>query len=217
MLKTKSNGNPTRRPWYRLHLSTWLILPLAFAAVALVEVPGGVGRYPERPSWVTVPSSADGSPSDFQSAIVHGWPLPFLWRTPQGWTGDPEKATPYLPWKLTESVRDFRLFPLLADVGLAGVGLVLFAMLVELAARRRSRAIQFTLRELLVFAALVAIALGSWNHQRPSPTRSTRGTTQQAWRDDGSRLCAAIAALAADAGRGRKLVAAWPQRSERAV
>ena len=72
---------PPRRPWYRLHLSTWLALPLGLLVAALVVLPGGVGRYP------TQTSRLDQS-SDFDNAIVHGWPFPFLWRTPRDWGGD---------------------------------------------------------------------------------------------------------------------------------
>ena len=45
-------SNAVRRPWYRLHISTWLTLPLGLAVAILVVLPGGDGYYPERTSWV---------------------------------------------------------------------------------------------------------------------------------------------------------------------
>jgi len=145
-------------------------------------LPGECGQYPEPPSWVTAPQSPSvlGAPWYDGSAVVHGWPLHYLWRTPQGWIGEPAKASPYLTppianpereyryvsWKLTDSVRDFRLLPLLVDVALMSAGLALLAGLVEWRRRRRSRAVQFTLRELLAFATLVAVFLGWWNGER---------------------------------------------------
>lgn len=178
MEKPVETAAPARRPWYRLHLSTWLILPLALAAAAFVVLPGEIGQYPQR---LPFKSDYDGNPYTYgwhfqqalfwtpkidYNAVVHGWPLPFLWRTPKGWTGDVANASRKLPWKLTDSVREFRLLPLAADLAIAAIGVALFAAIVEWRRRKRSRAFQFSLRELLIFTLLAAIALGWWNHWR---------------------------------------------------
>ena len=96
MMESNRDRNPTRRPWYRLHLSTWLTLPLGLVVAVFVVLPGGVGEYPERSTWML--------PLE-RGAIVHGWPLPYLWRTPQGWSGDPAKA------KSVSSVEAHRFSP----------------------------------------------------------------------------------------------------------
>ena len=155
MEKPTATASPPRRPWYRLHLSTWLILPLAIIAAVFVELPGGVGGFPERPAWSSMVD---------KNAIVHGWPLPYLWRTPKGWTGDPAKAARSLPWKLTVSVRQFQVSALLVDLAVAIAGVAVFATLLEWRRRHRLRAFQFTLRELLIFAMLLATGFGFWNH-----------------------------------------------------
>ena len=133
-------------------------MPLGLLVAALVVLPGGVGRYP------TQTSRLDQS-SDFDNAIVHGWPFPFLWRTPRDWGGDIARVTLDLPWKLTDSVRDFRLFSLALDLIVAGLGVAAFVAVAEWWRRQRLRAYQFTLRELLVLAALLAIVFGMWGHR----------------------------------------------------
>jgi len=147
-----------RRPWYRLHLSTWLTLPLGLVVAVLVVLPGGDGQYPERSSWLRESAIYGGR------AIVHGWPIPFLWRDFDSWQR--QRPPSLVAWNFGDSVREFRLLPLVEDsiVGLAAVGL--FASVVEWRRRRRRRAIQFTLRELLIFVTAAAICLGWWGHER---------------------------------------------------
>jgi hypothetical protein len=161
---------PARRPWYRLHCSTWLIVLLGLAAAVLIVVPGGIGRYPDEPSWVPA-SDWTSDTKEHDSAIVHGWPLPFLWRTPASWMGDPATISTSLPWKLTDSVRGFRVWPLFADLAIAGLLLTLFTVLVEWR-RRRRRVFQFSLREILVVAPLMAVCLGWWWHERAADQKT---------------------------------------------
>jgi len=157
MEKSNATKTPARRPWYRLHLSTWLTLPLGLVVAVLVVLPGGMGQYPDPPSW--------GWMGD-DSAIVHGWPLAFLWRTPAGWTGGCAQAAPFLPWRLTDSVREFRLTALVGDLALTGVCLAMFAAIAEWRRRRRQRAVQFTIRELLGCVLVLACVFGWSSHQR---------------------------------------------------
>ena len=162
-----------RRPWYRLHLSTWLLLPLGLVVAALALLPGEVkpGRSELRFAGFWSPSSSPfttttGHDND---EIVHGWSFPFLWRAPQNpplWADDPASAGGAFPWKFTDSVRSFRVSALVADVALVGAGLVVLLAVAEWRRRRRRRAMQFSLRGLLLFAALAAVALGWWGHER---------------------------------------------------
>ena len=134
MVKSAATPIPARRPWYRLHLSTWLTLPLELVVAVCIILPGESGQYPVRPTWYEAYETANvavllhpkrsfwDSLHD-NNAVIHGWPLPFLWRTPPQWTGDPANATRGLPWKLTDSVREFRFLPLVVDLAVAGFGL----------------------------------------------------------------------------------------------
>jgi hypothetical protein len=141
------------RRWYQLHRSTWLIMPLGLAVAVLIDLPGGTGWYPDYDSWMA------------REAVVHGWPMTFLWRTPQGWRNMPEDAKPNLPWNFADSTRHFLFLPLAIDVVVAAAGLAIFATLVEWRRRRLQRFAQFSLRELLIVITLVAIALGCWNQR----------------------------------------------------
>src|SRR6266566_7338319 len=111
-----------RRPWYRLHRSTWLVAPLGLIVAVLLVVPGGIGSYPELDSWGNSP------------AIVHGWPVAFLWRVRSDWypSGyDPAKVSPTLPWKLTDSIWKFHPLALALDILVAALGIAAFVAIVE--------------------------------------------------------------------------------------
>jgi hypothetical protein len=129
-------------------------MPLPLAAAVLIVVPGGTGWYPDRDSWMR------------EEAVVHGWPMPFLWRTPEGWMNVPWKAKPSLPWTLADSARQFLILPLALDIIVAAAGVATFGALVEWRRRRRRRFVQFSLRELLLFVTIVAVILGWGINQR---------------------------------------------------
>jgi len=166
MATSNEGAIPPRRPWCRLHFSTWLILALATLAAATIVLPGEVGRYPERQSWVSVSRHTEFNSSYGDNAIVHGWPLTYLWRTPVGWSGFPDYSPASTPWKLADSVRDFRLLALIADVAVLLALLADFTALVEWRRRQRPRAIQFRLRSVLGLLTVTAILLGWWAHER---------------------------------------------------
>ena len=131
-------------------------------------LPGGDGYYPERTSWV------DAGVFQGETAIVHGWPMSFLWRDSIDWSGRVWRPDPLIVWNFCDSVREFRLLPLIEDsfVALAAVGLLRAA--VEWRRRRRRRALQFTLRELLIFVTGAAICLGWWGHGRAVDAETTK-------------------------------------------
>lgn len=134
---------PPKRSWWRLHLSTWIVLLLLAVALTLIIVPGE-------------PSGA---------AIQHGWPWVFLeqeksivynagafgrapWRSLDNWN-------PFWPW------RDHNTLNLVLDLGVALVLLLAGGLMFECWRRRRHRVWQFSLRELFIATTLVAIAC-SW-------------------------------------------------------
>ena len=84
------------------------------------------------------------------------------------------RPDPLIAWNFCDSVREFRLLPLIEDsfVALAAVGLL--AAVVEWRRRRQRRAIQFTLRELLIFVTGAAICLGWWGHEHAVDAETTK-------------------------------------------
>jgi hypothetical protein len=133
-------------------------LPI-FAGVAVIVVaPGDIGKYPHR-------SSHDRSNND-HAAIVHGWPLAFLWRTPYRWLADEPNSPRVRAWNFNDSVRQFSWGALATDVAIAIAGVVAAVALIEWRRRRRNGVFQFTLRELFVCMTGVAILLGWWMHRR---------------------------------------------------
>jgi hypothetical protein len=146
-----------RRPWYRLHRSTWFVGPLGLIVAVLLVVPGGIGSYPELDTWGNSP------------AIVHGWPLNYLWRVRPDWypSGyDPTHASPTLPWNLGDSVWQFHPLALALDIIIAALAVLAFVAFVEWRRRKRVRFFQFSMRQLLVAVTVFGVALGWWSSQR---------------------------------------------------
>ena len=123
MDKSNAAPIPARRPWYLLHLSTWLALLFGLVAALLVVLPGGAGSDPAQVPWT--------SPIVNELVIVHGWPLPFLWRDFDDWLGTVPKPAPLLAWSFGNSVRGFRLLPLVLDSIVALAVVALFVAAVE--------------------------------------------------------------------------------------
>ena len=100
-----------------------------------------------------------------ERAVIHGWPWAYLWRTPQPWWDDP-KASPTFAWDIRDAIKQFRLFPLFADIGACAIGVAVVVAIWEWRRRRCNNRLQFSLRSLLLFVTLVAIGLGWWGLQR---------------------------------------------------
>lgn len=54
------------RPWYRIHLSTAIVVLLLAAVLIGVNINGRMSTTP-----------VTGDPSDYATLVKHGWPLPF--------------------------------------------------------------------------------------------------------------------------------------------
>jgi Leucine-rich repeat (LRR) protein len=168
------------RPWYRLHLSTWVVLLIVASVLFLAIVPGKLNV--SHSAYVGVV----GWSINRHVLREHGWPLVYVVRdyptnppfssitedptysrfsSMVGW--EPSVDWDNLPsaWALGREVQSFRPWALAADVALAGCLLLLFGAAFEWR-RRRLRLGQFSLRELLLLVLLVSSALGWLMAQR---------------------------------------------------
>jgi len=114
------NGSIAARPWYRLHVSTYVVLVLTATAIFLLNIPGErtaeFGLYPYEPWRDRTEEFKDRivifSGNDRQIAVqhllVHGWPTTWLVRD-IGPHEDP--ATGELrdtkTWSFSEDLRSF--------------------------------------------------------------------------------------------------------------
>lgn len=153
-----STANPPstapRRPWYRLHFSTWVVALFGIVVAALLIVPGEDGHYPSRHS------------SDADLVMLHGWPFTFEWRKPGSWTDFYSGVQAQHVWNVFDGVKGFRPAILAADVLIATALVVLWAAAWEWRRRRRSKRFQFSLRSLFIVVTLLAAILGWWAWER---------------------------------------------------
>ncbi len=157
----------TKRPWWRLHRSTWVLTLLPAAVVLLLNVPGEVTG--QRTVFWDNPSLeyfSEASSEDF--SVVHGFPAVYLRRAlPSGVDpGDDLPAT--VVWQLTNDVYELRVGVLLLNVVVGAIFLAIFAAAVEWRRRRRKRFLQFTLFEVLATFAVVGAFMAWWTHERAS-------------------------------------------------
>jgi hypothetical protein len=175
-----------RRPWYRLHASTWAIAAAAAAVLTLMIVPGRVHFWPECGGTET---------------YEHGWPLVFLERhSPEGgsldlkyvartrglrlasmydiFTGDPRYATAMegAPWLDANNwtfggTHVVYTAAVAVDLATASAILASLAAACEWWKRRRWR---YSLRSLLGAFILVAAALGWWRTSMDRYQRQSR-------------------------------------------
>ena len=66
----KDGSAESRRPWYRPHASTYVVLVLLLFLLALANVPG----------QVVVTPGFSGRHFDTIERLEHGWPATYLWR-----------------------------------------------------------------------------------------------------------------------------------------
>jgi hypothetical protein len=143
---------PELQSWRRLHRSTYVVLAVLLAILALANVPAQI---------VIAPSMFDAEMINavfgMRAELQHGWPATYLWRKPDDLTIDWQSL-----WTLSEDVERwsrtslaFDLFVGLAALALGGVGY-------EAWRRRRARLWQFHLRDLLALLAVASIVLGYW-------------------------------------------------------
>jgi hypothetical protein len=140
-----SSETSVRRPWYRLHFSSWLVLVLALALGGLFVLPG---EEIPRGGWV------DSFP------IRHGWPMTFMRRSVDGSDSQSEYA-----WCLTVGVEDFRFGTLVLDFAVVALGVAAIVGFWEYRRRKRRRG-QFSLRTLLIMVTMLCICFGWWTSGR---------------------------------------------------
>ncbi len=153
-----------RRPWWRLHLSTWVVVLLTAAVLVLIIVPG------EK----TILAFSSGPWDKVQYS--HGWPWAWLeqieWERTTLYNGEPpEPLWRFMPWlsddawKFTGDEVQFRFSMFAFDPAIAAA-IVVIAAAFEVWRRRRYRLWQFSLRELFVLTLVVAVVLGWWQGHR---------------------------------------------------
>ena len=159
------------RPWYRLHLSTWLLQIPAIVVVLLLEIPG------DEPAGLIFEGSE----------MIHGFPTTYLRLCRDDWiyTEDTVEFAPMDPWKLNGQSKanalsglkvigaetlSFSPLGLAIDVVFAIALVGGFCALLEWR-RRRRKLYQFTLRELLAVTTVVAGGFGWWMLQRGEERR----------------------------------------------
>ena len=152
-----------QRPWYRLHLSTWVVIAVTLLLLALIVVPGGCPY--EGPILIGVA----GPPP-----YAHGWPFVWLVRylPRSSFVSGHDAEFPGLCWARFGDAFWMRrvLWPFSGQCFLHWKGLVL-DLLVALAVTAaiafpwewwRRRRFQYQLRSLLVFVLLVSVILAWW-------------------------------------------------------
>jgi Leucine-rich repeat (LRR) protein len=138
----QSLTQPRRRAWYRLHISTWLLLSAPAAVLALVNLAGESvvifrERYPFSPE---------------ESICEHGWPCTWLVR--EGMDDTFESA-----FALAEDVCYVDRTGMAEDLVVAMALVAMFAAVVEWRRRRRHHVWQFTIGDLLLTVLLAAVPL----------------------------------------------------------
>jgi len=152
-----------RRPWYRLHLSTLLVLLLAAGLLVLIVVPGDL---------VEMATVNVGAFFGEQRRFEHGWPGVYLRRSTvyQGSAPEwPESGVPWLSaeaWQFSAEGCDFRPATLALDAAAVLAVLAALGAAVEWRRRRHHRVWQFGLAEILLLTLFIAGLLGWYQHNR---------------------------------------------------
>lgn len=154
MADQAQNSTPanSRQPWYRLHLSTWVVLLLGIVVATLHLVSGELSWYP----WEHSPIA--------ERSVEHGWPLTFLWRIPKRALLS-EDSLGRTIWVLNKSVERFQILSLGFDLLVVGFAVGAVTAVWEWR-ERRYRLFQFSLRTAFVVVTLTAVGLGWWRHER---------------------------------------------------
>jgi len=133
-----------------LHPSTIVFLLFVVVILLLLNIPGQIVVGPD--------IFVDGKYGPHFPAYEHyehGWPVTYMSREPMMLSG-PRYVRLSL-WQLFKGVEQFSVAALLADVATALAALFAGSLLFEAWRRRRTRLLQFSLSELVVFVSLVAL------------------------------------------------------------
>ena len=152
-----------KRPWYRLHVSTWMVIVIVAGFLAIIVIPGEFNGLTGR-----VSSSGFEEGENF----LHGWPWVYLDRfeivNTASYNPDINEANP--PWRIPRAWKcyssaessKFTLSCLIFDLLVGATGILTIAFLFEWRRRYRNRLFQFTLRELLMLMLVTALVFSWW-------------------------------------------------------
>lgn len=155
-----------RRPWYRLHRSTAVVLLLVVGAMVLVNVPGRrrVTKFRPFHRYLTI-----------DEELHHGWPSVYL-RREYVWPIFVSSQRQF--WSLRTGVIEFRLAAMLFDVLIALLVTIVVAGLWQWRRSQRRRLLQLHLSDMLVIMLIWACLLGWICHLYRSDQRQQRGIAQ---------------------------------------
>jgi len=153
---TDDESTPARRPWFRLHRSTYAVLVVLVIVVTLLNVPGQLVVSPQFYS--------DGAKCGYLSVpweyFDHGWPLVYLRRDAECLTIPSSFLVGQVAWRsiwsLTRDVEEFDGFCLTIDFVVASIVLALGVAIYE-TWRRRRKLLQLHLIDLFL---LITVAAG---------------------------------------------------------
>jgi hypothetical protein len=157
----ESPTNPDRpsqaaRPWYRLHLSTCVVLVALGGFFVVLILPGE--SYESGNAYLSDWGSTDEFVLPFGTdRLEHGWPLVFA-RGPTDVASDPRRIpwTKLGRWRLCDHITEFQSVNLTIDICVAILLLALAAAAFEWRRRRRHNVWQFTIREMGALFVVVA-------------------------------------------------------------
>ena len=150
---TNDESTAPRRPWQRLHRSTYVVALLATATMVVLVVPG---------AWKTEYRNSRGRTTWLTATPLptqHGWPWVFLQRppgsVPSAWRWPLWMR--FDAWHVLDRPERFSAAALIGDgaIALVIIGLVMAAF--EVWRRRRARLWQFSLREMFILVAILAM------------------------------------------------------------
>ena len=148
-----SEAVPTRRPWWKLHFSTKVVIAMVVLGLVLANVPG------QQVMRVDVPNQMSNYGPHFTpyAYYEHGWPVRYLSR----WGIQTGASAPRWTscWQVTEKVTDFSPFRMVLNFCICTLLVGLAATIFEVWRRRRQSLVRFRLSEL--FGVITLVAMGS--------------------------------------------------------
>lgn len=163
-----------KRPWFRLHWLSWIVLSAMTAGMTIIVVPGHSGQSIEfERRLVSAPLESQPVWSDYDFISVstwsHGWPFEYLRRpySEQGFLihfeGCPILWTSPRAWQMSGKSYAFSTLNLAANL-LIGAVIVFIAVAGCEIWRRRRGGFRFSLLDLGTFTAFGCAILGWWQY-----------------------------------------------------
>ena len=123
----------SKRPWWRLHVSTWV-------AILLTAAIWGLLNYPARKNLTPVYQR------DAPQVYEHGWPFTYLTNMDDIWS-----------WA---NMLDFHVWPFIGNLAIGLLAIVVFGGCNEFLRRRRTRPWQYSLRTAFLVMTLAGVIMG---------------------------------------------------------